>query len=103
MLWVDESTVKSACQKNPAIRLLYRDFPVYKKGHDGKDGKFGCPTNFNRLTVSWYINEPKRGGRPNVRCDKNYDFYASANIKPGDELTVDYSKYSDPLPGWLMK
>jgi hypothetical protein len=57
----------------------------------------------NRLTVSWYINEPKRGKRPNVRCDDNYDFYTLVKIKAGDELTVDYSKYSDPLPDWLMK
>lgn len=103
ILWVDESIVKSACQKNPATRLLYHYFPIYKKGCDGKDGKFGCPTNFNRLTTSWYINEPKRGGRPNVRCDENYDFFALENIKAGDELTVDYSKYSDPLPAWLTK
>ena len=103
MLWVDESTAKSACQNNPEIRLLYRNFPVYKKDRDGKEGKFGCPKNFNRLTVSWYINEPKRDGQPNVRCDENYDFYASENIKAGDELTVDYSKYSDSLPDWLKK
>ena len=104
MLWVDESTVRSTCQKNPAIRLLYRDFPVYKKGRNGKDGKFGCPTNFNRLTVSWYINEPKHGGRPNVYCkEETYNFFALQNIKAGDELTVDYAKYSDTLPDWLMR
>ena len=56
----------------------------------------------HRLTVSWYINEPKLGDKPNVYC-KNYDFYASREIKDGDELTVDYSKYSDPMPVWLMK
>ena len=103
MLWVDETTAKSDRQKNPAIRSLYRDFPVYKKGVHGKDGKFGCPANFNRLTVSWYINEPKRSGQPNVRCNENYDFYALKDIKAGEELTVDYSEYSDPLPAWLMK
>ena len=104
MFWIDESTVKSACQTYPAIRSLYRDFPVYKKGRDGKDGKFGCPKAFNRLTVSWYINEPKRGEQPNVYCEEEtYDFFALKNIKAGDELTVDYSKYSDTLPGWLTK
>jgi hypothetical protein len=104
MLWIDESMVKTACQKNPAIRLFYRDFPIYKKGRDGKDGKFGCPRNFNRLTISWYINKPKRGKQPNVYCkEETYDFFALKNIKGGDELTVDYSKYSDELPGWLTK
>jgi hypothetical protein len=67
-----------------------------------EDGLFGCPTNFNRLTISWYLNKPKRGGKPNVYC-KNYDFYASRKIKAGEELTVDYSKYSDPMPAWLIK
>ncbi|MGP8019935.1 MAG: FRG domain-containing protein [Limisphaerales bacterium] len=104
MLWIDESPVKSACQKNPEIRSLYRDFPVYRKGRNEKDDKFGCPKNFNRLTMSWYINEPKRGEQPNVYCEeKTYDFFALKNIKAGEELTVDYSKYSDILPDWLTK
>lgn len=102
MLWVEESAVKAACNKNPDIRPLYRAFPIYKKGVKGKGGKFGCPTNFNCLTVAWYINEPDSGKQPNVYCDsETYDFYASKPIKAGDELTADYSKYSDPLPNWL--
>jgi len=58
------------------------------------------------LTASWFINEPKRGKwriQPNVRCDKDYNFYALVDIEAGDELTVDYSKYSDQMPAWLMK
>lgn len=94
VLWVEESKFK----KEPlAIRRLYRDFSVYKKTLH----RFACPTNFNRLTVSWYINEPKSGKHPNVRCDGNYDFYALTKIKAGDELTADYSKYSDLIPAWL--
>jgi hypothetical protein len=95
MLWVKESEFK---QTAIAIRRLYRDFSVFKK----ESGLFGCPTDFNRLTISWYLNEPKPSDKPNVHC-KNYDFYASREIKAGDELTVDYSKYSDPMPAWLMK
>jgi len=56
------------------------------------------------LTVSWYINEPKRGEQPNVYCEEEtYDFFALKDIKAGDELTVDYSEYSDRLPSWLAK
>jgi hypothetical protein len=95
MLWVKESEFK---QTAIGIRRLYRDFSVFRK----ESGLFGCPTDFNRLTISWYLNEPKPGDTPNVHC-KNYDFYASRKIKAGDELTVDYSKYSDPMPAWLMK
>jgi FRG domain len=94
ILWVKEAEIR---QTSLAIRRLYRDFPVYKK----KQRRFVCPTYFNRLTVSWYINEPEPNKRPNVRCDDNYDFYALTKIKAGDELTADYSKYSDPIPAWL--
>lgn len=86
MLWVDESAFKNA---PVAVRSLYHDFSVFKKN------RYGCPLNFNRLTVSWYINEPKPGATPNVYCDPKYDFYALRDIKAGEELTVEYSKYSD--------
>ncbi|HEX4343523.1 MAG TPA: hypothetical protein VH255_09035, partial [Verrucomicrobiae bacterium] len=96
MLWVKESLLR---QTTPAVRNLYRDFTVFKKSLL----RFGCPTNFNHLTVSWYINEPKPNKRPNVYCDDNFDFYALSRIQAGDELSVDYSTYSDPMPDWLMK
>jgi hypothetical protein len=94
MLWIEESTFKNAPD---AVRRLYRDFSVFK------NNRFGCPLTFNRLTASWYINKPKRGETPNVYCDANYDFYALRDIKAGEELTVDYFKYSDPMPAWLVK
>jgi hypothetical protein len=95
MSWAKESDFK---QTPVAIRRLYRDFSVFKR----EAGVFVCPTNFNRLTISWYLNEPKPGDKPNVYC-KNYDFYALRKIKAGEELTVDYSKYSDQMPAWLRK
>jgi hypothetical protein len=72
------------------LRRLYEDFAVIKPDY------YLCPPSFNRLTVSWYLNEPKKGGKPNVRCDNNYDFFAIRDIKPGEELTTVYSTYSDP-------
>jgi hypothetical protein len=77
---------------------LYRDFSIFNK----ESATFGCPTNFNRLTISWYLNQPKPGDPPNVYC-KSYNFYALRKIEVGEELTVDYSKYSDQMPAWLMK
>ncbi len=29
------------------------------------------------LTVSWYINEPPKGGEPNVECGGDYEFFAA--------------------------
>jgi len=85
MLWVGEAFLPKGPRE---IRRLYEDFAVIK------DSRYGCPPTFNRLTPSWYLNEPKKGGQPNVGCDDGYDFFALRNIEPGEELTVDYSSYS---------
>lgn len=58
-----------------------------------KGGRYECPPTFNRLTVAWYLNEPRKGEGPNVRCNDSYDFFALRDISAGEELTVDYCKY----------
>lgn len=75
----------------PQIKRLYEDFCIISDHGES----YGCPRNFNRLTPAWFLNEPKTGKPPNVRADQNYDFYAAENIQPGEELTVEYSTYSD--------
>jgi hypothetical protein len=86
MLWVENEFSKSPME----IRKLYRDFAIFKKN------RLGCPKSFNVLTTAWYLNEPKKGEPANVTCDPNsYDFSARRNIKEGEELTVDYSTYSE--------
>ena len=82
ILW----TSKDKLPKTGAARKVYDDFCIIKSG------RYGSPTSFNRLTISWFLNDSKR---PNVRCDNNYDFYALRDIRSGEELTVDYSTYSD--------
>jgi hypothetical protein len=84
MVWIDETNIPNI---DPALKKLYDDFCVIK------NGKCGCPKNFNMLTVGWYLNESKEN--PNVQCMDNYDFIALRNIKKGEELTVDYSTYSE--------
>ncbi|HEV2198653.1 MAG TPA: FRG domain-containing protein [Bryobacteraceae bacterium] len=72
------------------VRKLYEDFAVLS------EGRYGCPENFNRLTMSWYLNEPVRGKSPNVECLKDsYDFAALRDISVGEELTVDYATFSE--------
>jgi hypothetical protein len=71
------------------IRRLYEDFGVLK------DGRWGCPTSFNRLTPAWYLNESKN---PNVACDEHLNFVAKRDIALGEELTVDYTTYSERVP-----
>lgn len=72
------------------IQKLYDDFCIIKNNNT----EYGCPKSFNQLTPCWYLNSSKH---PNVRCDEKsgYKFYALRNIKKGEELTVDYSTYSE--------
>jgi SET domain-containing protein len=83
-------TVKVANVIDTSVEMqrLYRDFcPL-----DSKKGKYFCPASFNILTPSWYVNDSKT---PNIRIDREYEFFALRDIKIGEELTVDYSVYSD--------
>jgi hypothetical protein len=83
MVWVELSRLP---KRPAAIKDLYRDFGVFR------NDRVGVPIHFNRMTISWYLNESKS---PNVRCDENYEFFASEDIGIGEELTVDYSTYSE--------
>jgi hypothetical protein len=89
--WIDASDLP----RNKALREFYQRFAIIKNGKNGKPKRYGCPRNFHRLTMSWYINDPKRGEKPNVICDDSYNFRAARNIKEGEELTVDSTTYSD--------
>lgn len=89
VVWIQAHRVSGLPRE---IRELYSDFGPFVKG------KYGVPPSFNKLTVAWYVNEPKEGDEPNVGCDENLKFYALRDISKGKELTVDYSKYCEPPP-----
>ena len=83
MVWVDKHQLDNV----PApVKKLYYDFCIVK------GDKYGCPTNFNKLTISWYLNHSER---PNVVIDQDSRFHALRDIDPGEELTADYRLYSD--------
>ena len=81
--------------KEDYLREFYKKFAIVKNGNDGRPKRYGCPPNFHRLTMSWYLNDPKTGEVPNVTCDENYEFWSAQNIRRGEELTVDSTTYSD--------
>lgn len=83
VIWVNETELENLPE---GIKKLYTDFCV-KKGK-----KYGCPISFNKLTPAWYLNSSQT---PNVYCDDDLRFKALRNIKEGEELTADYSKYSE--------
>jgi hypothetical protein len=91
LFWVDSSDLP----KSANLRKFYEDFAIVKADAKGKPKRYGCPVHFNRLTMSWYLNDPKPGEKPNVRCDEAFEFYALRDIKRGEELTVDSTAYSD--------
>jgi hypothetical protein len=84
MVWIDIDTTSNI---DSELKRLYADFCVVK------NNKYGCPKNFNMLTVGWYLNESK--DNPNVQCTENYDFVTLRDIKKGEELTANYSTFSE--------
>lgn len=82
MTWIRKSSIAKI---SGPLKKLYRDFCVVRNGN------FGCPGNFNQLTLPWYLNH---SSKPNLAADKDLRFFSIRDIKCGEELTVDYSTYS---------
>ncbi|MGD1046719.1 MAG: SET domain-containing protein-lysine N-methyltransferase [Bacteroidota bacterium] len=91
LLWKNEKDIP---RQPVEIRKLYDDFCVIE------NDQYGCPRNFNQMTIAWYLNHSKR---PNVVCNKDFDFIANKDVKAGEELTVDYRTYNNfkNLPSYL--
>jgi uncharacterized protein len=53
------------------------------------DDGYSMPADFNRICVGWYLNH---SDNPNLHSDEEYEYYASRDIKPGEELFIDYEK-----------
>jgi uncharacterized protein len=87
IIWVNKSELVNI---SPAIKKMYDDFCIIRNNGN----EYGCPKNFNLMTISWYLNDSKE---PNVICDKNYIFSALRNIREGEELTIDYDTYSERI------
>jgi len=68
------------------LRRLYEDFCILK----GDD--YECPSSFNRLTPTWFLNNSRD---PNMAADSSFRFYAIRDIEAGEELTAEYTTYSD--------
>jgi len=69
-----------------SLRKLYQDFCPKE------DGKYQCPSSLNRLTPAWFLNHSYQA---NVAADEELKFYALRDISAGEELTSNYSTYSD--------
>jgi SET domain-containing protein len=83
IVWIRAEEIRTLSRE---VRRLYEDFAIKK------EELYGCPDSFNHLTPAWFLNH---SSDPNVAADSEYRFYATRNIKPEEELTVDYGTYSD--------
>ncbi len=84
IVWVGEERVDDLSAN---VKRLYKDFCIKE------NNRYGCPVNFNKLTPAWYLNNNPTD--PNVYCDNDFRFKALRDINEGEELTADYSKYSE--------
>lgn len=80
---VDKSVVDGQTDE---IRQLYDDFCAVEAG------RYYCPDSFNNLDISYFLNE---SSEPNVGTEDGHCFYALRPIAKGEELTVDYSTFSE--------
>jgi uncharacterized protein len=64
------------------LRQMYVDFCPLRNGH------FIAPTDFNQLTMSWYMNHSEHA---NVTADDDLQFTSVRSIAKDEELTIDYT------------
>jgi hypothetical protein len=68
------------------VRRMYTDFcPVV-------GNYFVAPSDFNQITMSWYLNH---SDEPNVTVVPELQFFTVRFVLLGEELTTDYTTYSD--------
>jgi len=81
-------TKKELSSLEPSVRKLMDDFLSVQKG------KVWVPANgLGSINMSFYMNETRR---PNVMAVNQGDFFKTTRlIKAGEELTVDYSTFSE--------
>jgi hypothetical protein len=65
---------------------------------DQEDGKILCPKLFNRLDIGNYINHSSK--HQNLRYEKGKGYFASRDIKEGEELLGDYKELGEPKDTW---
>jgi SET domain-containing protein len=53
------------------------------------DEGYSMPADFNRICVGWYLNHSVN---PNLHFNEEYEYFASRDIHPGEELFIDYGK-----------
>lgn len=53
------------------------------------DDGYSMPADFNCMSVGWYLNH---AAEPNLHFDEEYEYFASRDIHPDEELFINYDK-----------
>lgn len=56
------------------------------------EDKVYAPRDFGRMEVGWYLNHSKNANAYHI----DYNWYASRNIKAGEEILIDYNSLGEP-------
>lgn len=86
-VWIEAAAIDSLPAASPQ-RRLYRDFAIQQ------GTRLECPPNFNRLSVGWYVNEPRPGEEANLEVGPECAMITRREIAAGEELTIVYATFS---------
>lgn len=80
---------------NEEVRIIERDeIPETFHGYCiGNGNKLTCPMDFSAMHVGWYMNHSKDNFNAK---HQNFKWYASRNIKEGEEILIDYNSLNEP-------
>ena len=77
------------------IRILKeKDVPKLFQDHCMSRGeKLVCPEDFGQMPVGWYLNHSSKKFNA---IHRNFNWFASRDIKAGEEILVDYNSLEEP-------
>ena len=76
------------------VRLMDKnDVPEFFQSYCmDRDDKLVTPLDFGNMPVGWYLNHSKNSNATH----KDFHWYASRDIKNGEEILVDYNSLEEP-------
>lgn len=88
-LFGDEETfgLRSIIRPKKDVPVLFQEYCV------DRGDELACPQDFGRMHVGWYLNH---SSNPNTFRDDDFKWYASRDIKSGEEILIDYNSLEEP-------
>jgi SET domain-containing protein len=77
---------RSRALQKKSVPEEFQDFCMYKESN------LVCPGDFGVMPIGWYLNH----SFSNNAYHKDYQWYASRDIKAGEEILIDYNSLGEP-------